>query len=249
MKTRISPSWVLGLVLVASVPLGFAQDSPKSPEPVAAGKTLAATPAKPYQSPWFTQLARLARAGIDERVQLAFVDSAGTFNLDPEQLISLRDLGVSNDVINAILQHDSEIALGLRQVPASTAPDSSSALEKLLVAGNKSSDTAVAKPAAGAVPKAGAPATATSLPSTAPVVTTPELAPSRSLEVTSLEDEEMAPGLTFGEPVETTASTKVLSPVRKPYPEQLTNPIIMVKAAGRMPNLVVIEWFPDSADR
>jgi hypothetical protein len=242
MKTRMTLSWVLGLVLFASVPTIVAQDTTKSSSAVLTGQVSSGNQAAGYQSPWFVELSKLAQAGIEDRVLLAFVDSAGTFNLRPEQIIRLRDLGVSSDVINGVLQHDSEIALGLRQVPASTTPDSSSALEKLLLSGNGTQGAGTARSTSAATSKAAEP-TATPASATGALA---GAAPSGPLEVASSNEEGVAPTLSFAEPVRTTASPKELSPVRKPYPEQLTNPIIVVKAAGRMPNLVVIEGFADT---
>ncbi|HWW02144.1 MAG TPA: hypothetical protein VNZ64_20760 [Candidatus Acidoferrum sp.] len=249
MKTRISPSWVLGLVLVASVPAIVAQETAKSSPAFAPGQAVSTSPVKPYESPWFTELGKLARAGIEDGVMLAFVDSAGTFNLRPEQIIHLRDLGVASDVINAILQHDSEIALGLRQVPASTPPDSFSALEKLLVAGNSSPAATAARPASSTAPKLVEPDASPGPASGASTVAAASPPSRNSIELASSHGEDLALGLTMAEPVQPNALPTELSPVRKPYPEQLTNPIIMVRGVGRVPNLVVIEGFAHSEER
>lgn len=241
MKKRISPSWVVGLVLVASAPIIGAQGADKSSSAATPSQAPAASQAKPYQSPWFTELGKLARAGIEDRVIMAFVDSAGTFNLGPDQIVQLRDLGVSGDLISAVLQHDSEIALGLRVVPASTVPESSSGLKTLLAA---------APTAAPAHPRAAEPAAkaAAAEPTTPPAVVAdggPSNLPQQSVCVA-----ESAPApVAACQGKQTSAGQPELSPVRKPYAEQLTNPIIMVRAAGRMPNLVVIEGLADSDSR
>jgi hypothetical protein len=247
MKTRISPTWFLALVLAASVAPLLAQDAAKSSPAVSSSQSPLARPAAAYQSPWFTQLCKLARAGIEDRVLVAFVDAAGTFNLRPEQIIQLRDLGVSGDLVNMILQHDSEIALGLRQVPASTVPDSSSELEKLLVAGKGGPAATAARPAVPAAPKAAGPQ-APSLPANRPSPVAPATPSLPAAEVAIADAGAIEPTLAFAAPPAAAAPAE-LSPVRKPYPEQLTNPIIMVRAAGRAPNLVLIEGFSDSPGR
>ncbi len=220
MKPRISPTWVWGLVLAVPLASAVAQTAATTALTNTARKVSSAPPAKVYESPWFLELGKLAQSGIEDRVLFAFVDAAGTFNLRPEQIIRLRDLGVSGDVINAVLQHDSEIALGLRQVPPSAIPPSAPSLQTLLVA----------RPAAPAKPGVAVPAVAPPPPVPGPAV--------------SDEGESEVP-LPPAEPPPLPGRPQEFSPVRKPYPEQLTNPIIMVKAAGRMPNLVVIDMFPD----
>jgi hypothetical protein len=243
MKARISPSWVLGLVLIAASPLFGAQGADQAPQAVTPSQTPSAGLPKAYESPWFTELGKLARAGIEEQVMLSFVDSAGTFNLVPDQIVHLRDLGVSVEIISAILQHDSEIALGLRVVPASTVPESSPALKGLLVAAPAPSapttpeaKVETAEKSAMQNEEATPAAVAESAPS---VVPQPVACPSPAAQ----------PAAVSVQLAQNCTSPAELSPVRKPYPEQLTNPIIMVRAAGRIPNLVVIEGFPDSDAR
>lgn len=226
MKPRISPTWVWGLMLAVPLASAVAQTAATAALTNTASKVSPARPAKVYESPWFLELGKLAQSGIEDRVLFAFVDSAGTFNLRPEQIIRLRDLGVSGDVINAVLQHDSEIALGLRQVPPSAIPPSAPSLQTLLVA----RPAAPAKPAAAVSPGAPPPPVPASAPSPGPAVS---------------DEGESEIALAPAEPPSLPGRPQEFSPVRKPYPEQLTNPIIMVKAAGRMPNLVVIDMFPN----
>jgi hypothetical protein len=83
-------------------------------------------PPKIQLSPWVTELAKMAQSGIQDEVMLSYVDSAGTFSLGADQIIYLHDLGISSGVITAIIQHDSEIASGRREMTTSSAPLSSS---------------------------------------------------------------------------------------------------------------------------
>jgi len=73
-------------------------------------------------SPWSSQVLTLSQAGIDESVMLAYVETAGTFNLTAEQIIALTHGGVPGVVITSMIEHDAEIISGQRAVIASTAP-------------------------------------------------------------------------------------------------------------------------------
>src|SRR5438105_10829874 len=101
------------------------------------------TPSKVRLSPWSAEVQKLAQAGIDDEVVLAFIDTAGTFNLTSAQIIQLRDHGVSGPVINGMMQHDSHIISGLRPVIASTVPNS----EALLQTGKVQTPPSLASPA------------------------------------------------------------------------------------------------------
>ncbi|MFZ1072728.1 MAG: DUF6600 domain-containing protein [Verrucomicrobiia bacterium] len=53
------------------------------------------------------QVIRLTQAGVDESVILTYVtNSTSTFNLDPDEIIYLSDLGVPNEVVTAMMQRD-----------------------------------------------------------------------------------------------------------------------------------------------
>lgn len=236
MKTRLPSGWVLSLLFTAGLSTSTAQDATNAVAKTSVVQMSPASPAKPYESPWYTEISKLAGVGMEDQVMFAFIDAAGTFNLTPAQIIHLRDLGVSSDLISAILQHDSEVALGVRQVPASTSPPSSFAFPKGFVVETpaklqSSEPVAMAQsPAVAACEKElGMPERAkTGMESSVwglPIVPGHWNTPVASIN-------HLSP-----EPVS-------VSPVRKPYAEQLTDPIIVVRAAGRTPNLTVLEMFP-----
>lgn len=220
MKTRISVTWILGLVLLASFSIAGAQQTQPA---LTNASPQAAITAKTYESPWVGELAKLGQAGVQDQVLFAFIDSAGTFNLNPEQIIRLRDQGVSNDAINAALQHDAEIALGLRQVPASTVPGNG-VLPSLLVKSEGKASTA--EPSAANTNKVEA------VP--APIPVSMDLA----------DNEDSGPGAEPAQWVNTSVGPAEVSPVRKPYAEPITCPIVVYRASGRVPNVVTIEMFP-----
>ncbi len=259
MKTRISAHWLLVPALLTGLlfnGLGRAQTNPslaiKSGTNQAPAATLPSSTAaepdaaavesvspdkqatKPPLSPWANELAKLAQAGIGDDVMLAYIDSVGTFNLGPDQIVYLRNLGVSNDAINAALQHDAEIVSGQRQVAATTVP-SSGAFPKAFLA----------------KPLAPGPSTAnSSFASAAPARDEDSIV----TELPDLDDSTIAtmlpdrtwPGLfTWLAQTAYAPPRKAKTyPVRAPQPVELTQPIIVLNAAGRTPNLLVIEGLP-----
>ena len=58
-------------------------------------------------SPDTAEVVKLAGSGVGDEVVLAYIqNSSGTFNLSADNLLYLRDLGVSQPVITAMLNHD-----------------------------------------------------------------------------------------------------------------------------------------------
>src|SRR5262245_41366535 len=70
-----------------------------------------------YTSPWIDEVLKLTQAGVEQGIILAYVDSSGTFNLGSQEIISLRDKGVADAVITAILEHDAAYVSGTRKNP------------------------------------------------------------------------------------------------------------------------------------
>ena len=103
--------WVL-LISAMSLPLyeGLAQSPADAPPPAAA--------AAPDLSPNAAEVVRLAEAGTSDDVVLAYVqNSTATFNLSADQILYLRDIGVSSPVITAMLSRDNSLK---GQTPAYT---------------------------------------------------------------------------------------------------------------------------------
>ncbi len=263
MKTQRSTNWVLGLVmLTAGLPLA-AQDIPKqvsSPAKVAASATvpakermeIEASPAPsvthtPRLSPWTTEVAKLAQAGIEDGVIFSFIDNSGTFNLGAEQIIHLKSIGVSGDVVTAMLQHDFDLAAGLRPLTTTTSPPLDPALAKALTALRDSP----AKPAPTTTPAPVAvedclppePAQAEPLP-----VATPVLASSVPADATTASAGERRWYATAVPPPAQQGRQKPASPYRVPETRsvELAPPILVYYGASPTPNLVVIDMFPSS---
>lgn len=67
-------------------------------------------------------VAKLAASGVDESVILVYVtNSASKFDLGPDDIVYLNDIGVSGDVITAMLAHD-RAPLDMTATPDGTAP-------------------------------------------------------------------------------------------------------------------------------
>ena|SRR5258707_858168 len=225
MKIRIFV-WLMGLALaVITTPRIAAQErggdslSPVFPSGDKLSPPLDKKPGT-YVSSWLAEVEKLARAGVEDGVMLAFIDSAGTFNLGADQIIELRDLGVSKEVITAIIEHDSELVSGMRPMPSivsASEPSLGISLRNVPSSSYAVSDfSPPMKESSGSIVQ--------------------ELAPAESFE-------------NFAQPVVDEQKPVVrnregTSPVREPYPVKLTDPIIVFKASVRPPNLVIIAPFP-----
>lgn len=265
MKTRMSSIWALGLVLIMAGASGAVAQATLGPSPASqpevrtagskptatdvAGPLTTLSPAsvpssieKPdakeqrpapsaYVSSWLAEIVKLAKAGVDDSVLLTFVDSAGTFNLTADQIIVLRDLGVCNQVITAMIDHDFEMFSGLRPMPTfavSASPPqitfaTRSDVPRDLAAQQAITSTLVSAPAEGS---------AQSLASDDVSIVAhdqPQFAATDSI------DDDWRPVIQAAAP-----ARGGFSPVRAPYPVKLTDPIVFVRGAGRIPNIVVI---------
>jgi hypothetical protein len=70
-----------------------------------------------------TDLIRLAQAGAEEGVLLAFVtNSPNTFNPRADDIVYLKDIGVSEGVVSAMLQRDEKLKAAMAGAPSAPAP-------------------------------------------------------------------------------------------------------------------------------
>src|SRR6266540_3475766 len=106
-----------------------------------------------------TEVIRLAEAAADEKLILAYIESAQTpFELSAEGIIYLKDLGIDESTITAMLRHDT--TLRERGLPPGVAPPDINQL---------TSDQKLAAPTTNAPATAGEPVYVTNAP--------PEVAP------------------------------------------------------------------------
>ena len=234
MRTRTLSGWVLGVVLASGTSaLGVAQDAPKPPQTtVSSNIAVAAVPASAvpapannvrdktssstfHASPWVDEVERLTKAGVDEGVVLAYViNSAGTFNLTADQIVRLKNIGVSPRIVNAMIQHDPELISGARPLTAAPPPSLPASFQAALAAHPQS-------------------AVATATPSTAspPPVPAP-------VQIIANDDYDADRDWIYVEPDDVPDQPAILGPVRAPYPVKLNDPIIVL----RLPSLSVPYW-------
>ncbi len=126
MKVPIFERCVLGMAAALicltgiALPLNArAQTQPDSPPPDNSATTDELPPYIYTTSP-LAQVVRLTQAGVDQSIILTYVTNSGsTFNLDSDKIIYLRDLGLPNEVINAMMQRDLFLQ---QQMPATPPP-------------------------------------------------------------------------------------------------------------------------------
>ena len=140
MKTRILPRWLFGLLLAAiTAANGCAQESPEAPpkasssdkdaQAAPAPRSAPAAPIVPGKqgeiklSPWSHEIQKLVQAGVDERVITAYItNSAGIFNLSPDHIIFLKNVGASPRILNVMIQHDQQLFSGAGRLTAPAPP-------------------------------------------------------------------------------------------------------------------------------
>jgi hypothetical protein len=266
------PLWIAGsalALLMATVAGGRAQNAPGN-SPISSTNTIGSLapesttrestqappqivspkgsrlPPKTQFSPWAAEIVKLARAGVEENSILAFIDNtAGTFNLSADQIIYLNDLGVSSQVVTAMLEHDSELALGLRPLVATTVPTSRPAVQITFVSKNESAGKA-SKPSSTPQPVLVSTGNAT--------IDNPAREPWPGPDESILTPESSQSEDDFMDQLDTGDSLAPLQPqsvsgnesypVRKPYPVELTGPIVVIHAWSKTPNTLLIEFAP-----
>ena len=119
MKINFFGKYILGTAMAVlclaggrSLPAASAQDQSAPP----AGDAALPTDIAP-DSP-LAQVVRLAQSGVDESVILAYINNSGTpFNLTPGQIIYLKDLGLPNDAVTAMIQRDQQLGATATATP------------------------------------------------------------------------------------------------------------------------------------
>jgi hypothetical protein len=197
--------------------------------PIRAGVTPVAGTLTPTPPPtgdidlsfWASEIVKLCRAGVDEAVILSFLDNVGTVNLGADQIIYLKQQGVSRDIISAMLQHDFEIGTGLRPVPAVSVGSAFHAADFT----SRVASTAVPQP----LPASAAPAPAES----------------RTVDPVQLASNVAEDDLNSPLAVDLLAYQPGMPDhgyrIREPYPEKVTEPIIIISGAGRAPNILFVQ--------
>ncbi len=130
-----------------------APPAPVTPEPIPQAKILTAPP---LLSPGVQEVVDLARARVGDEVMLAYIEaSTNLFQLSADEIIYLRDVGVSTNVVSAMVRHRQELQ------------------EKNLLPAAPSAQTAISSPAPPSEPPAAPPPAVSSAPPAEPAAETP----------------------------------------------------------------------------
>jgi hypothetical protein len=151
MKTKSFAVIVSGMAVVALCLVGacFPQTSnaqtESAPAPAPDGSTgsvapddLTALPPNVYPSSPLAQVIKLTQSGVSEDVIMAYVTNSGsTFNLDPDKIIYLKDIGAPDDLVTAMMQRDqvlqAQMAASAYQPPPQPAPTDTTVTEATVV--------------------------------------------------------------------------------------------------------------------
>jgi hypothetical protein len=105
MKKGISKSTLIASLAAAlSMLQGFAQDKPATPS-TGTSSTAAATTAEPVKLPYGVEdVLKMSRAQVSDDVIATYIQNTGTiYNLGPNDIVYLKDQGVSDRIVNTML--------------------------------------------------------------------------------------------------------------------------------------------------
>jgi hypothetical protein len=116
MKIKFFKRCVLGTATVVLCLMGVrspfnspAQAQPAPPPPDSATES-SALPPNIYPTSPLAQVIRLTQSGVDESIIMTYVTNSGsTFNLDSDKIIYLKDIGLPNEVVAAMMQRDQQL--------------------------------------------------------------------------------------------------------------------------------------------
>jgi hypothetical protein len=122
--TAITVLFLMGVCSPFNSP---AQAQPAAPPPDSATES-SALPADILPTSPLAQVIRLAQAGVDENVIMAYItNSSSTFNLNPDKIIYLKDIGLPNEAVTAMMQRDQQLQQEMTattyQPPSQPAPE------------------------------------------------------------------------------------------------------------------------------
>jgi hypothetical protein len=120
MKTNFSKTITIGAAVIATALTGSALENSfaqsQTPTDVSAP---AALPSDVQPGSPLAQVIQLAQSGVDESVILSYVNgSSSPFNLTSDQIIYLKDIGLPNSVVNAMIQRDQQLGAAATATPA-----------------------------------------------------------------------------------------------------------------------------------
>lgn len=207
-------------------------------------------PAKVRLSPWAIEIVKLAQSGIENDVMVSFVDNSGMFNLGADQIIYLSDLGVSGQIINAMLQHDREVISGMRSLTIVSDLATEPLFPPTFTASIRASSKTSAQPASASALSAlvttelAATSGGESMAEASRVVSDVQPA---ALQYAMMDEREPIMQPMPDQPRQSSGKKESLYRVREPYPVELLPPIIFINAPERTPNTFIIVGFPQTS--
>lgn len=121
MKTILGLSSVIALVAVAGIATVGKSQVSEQPAPPAVGQS--ALPEDIVPGSPVAQVIKLVQAGVDASVIQTYVSNCPTaFNLDADKIIALTDVGLPNDLITAMMEHDKNYPSPLASAPPAVQP-------------------------------------------------------------------------------------------------------------------------------
>lgn len=122
MKTRFFPLFVIcGIVASSGLVARAIESNPTQPSDSASAVPASATP---QFSGRINDVVSLSKSGVDPSIVLAFIkNSPGPFEPSADEIIKLRDMGVSTPVLTAMLQRGAEVRDQAHAAAMSAAPD------------------------------------------------------------------------------------------------------------------------------
>ncbi len=108
-------------------PFNFPAQAQPAPAPPDSATAASALPPGIYPTSPLAQVIRLTQAGVDESIIMTYVTNSGsTFNLDSDKIIYLKDIGLPNGVVTAMIRRDQQLQQQMTasayQPPAQPAP-------------------------------------------------------------------------------------------------------------------------------
>jgi len=123
MKKRISP--LPFLIVLGAFTQGLVAQEPSvtAPAPTVSATVSGQVAVDPAKLPYgVTDVVKLSRAQVNEEVIVTYIQNSGTaYNLGPSEILYLRDQGVSDRVLNVMLDQRRKVAESLAQTPAPSA--------------------------------------------------------------------------------------------------------------------------------
>jgi len=153
MKASIHHVVLVALAVAVSRIAGAQENSAGVNSSATTATSLPANSAIPRLAPGVADVAKLAQAKVGDSIILAFIQNSGTvYNLDANQIVYLHDIGVSEQVVSAMLsQRQKYLESAAQTAPGSPAPTASPA-PTYGTAGAAPPEPAYVQPDSGAAP-------------------------------------------------------------------------------------------------